>query len=313
MRRVVWILSGALAAAALIALTFPRSPGSGGKLGTDRDARAAASPAPTIAPAPAAFSEPGLTPTTPSAGDPDRNSQGTRRRSNGGGGQKPAGSKCPDPTTCTRYELLAGRWPRTNGKVVIDFRINVLNQPWFVNEDDRLEAAALAAAEPWELAHPDIDFVFDGFTQAPPVSGDDEHVIGWLPLGTEDISQTLRHDPEGDGILNDLDTQLNSVFPWAWSQCEQRDGSCMNIAHDQPPRPFDVQNTLAHEFGHWIGLEDLPSDDAETDLERNLTMYDFAMPGWRKQATLGLGDVLGARAAFACVTSPCDEEVVYVP
>ena len=54
------------------------------------------------------------------------------------------------------------------------------------------------------------------------------------------------------------------------------------------PQAYDVQNIATHEFGHWVGLEDL-YDEADGDL----TMYGFSAGGEIKKRSLGTGDITG--------------------
>ncbi len=51
----------------------------------------------------------------------------------------------------------------------------------------------------------------------------------------------------------------------------------------------DVQDIATHEFGHWVGLDDLYSD-----ADKDLTMYGFGAGGELKKRTLGTGDADGA-------------------
>jgi hypothetical protein len=50
-----------------------------------------------------------------------------------------------------------------------------------------------------------------------------------------------------------------------------------------------VQNIATHEFGHWVGLDDLY---ATTD--KDLTMYGYGETKELKKDSLGLGDITGA-------------------
>jgi hypothetical protein len=82
------------------------------------------------------------------------------------------------------------------------------------------------------------------------------------------------------GEVIEVDTVFNSRFPWA-------------IFPDAPdcqtsPLAYDLQNIATHEFGHWVGLEDL-FDSAAKDL----TMYGFSAGGEVKKRTLGAGDFIG--------------------
>ncbi len=55
---------------------------------------------------------------------------------------------------------------------------------------------------------------------------------------------------------------------------------------DNEPTAHDIQNTIAHEAGHFIGMAHEPQDESAT-------MYPVAMPGESDKRTLGLDDEAG--------------------
>ena len=79
-----------------------------------------------------------------------------------------------------------------------------------------------------------------------------------------------------------MDTLFNKRHPWAIFESSPE---CQSS-----PNAYDFQNIATHEFGHWIGLEDL-YDNAHMDL----TMYGFSAGGEVKKRTLESGDVIGKR------------------
>jgi hypothetical protein len=85
------------------------------------------------------------------------------------------------------------------------------------------------------------------------------------------------------GEVAEVDTAFNSRYPWAIFSSS---GECQSS-----PDAYDVQDIATHEFGHWVGLDDL-YDDADKDL----TMYGFGAGGELKKRTLGTGDADGANA-----------------
>jgi len=85
------------------------------------------------------------------------------------------------------------------------------------------------------------------------------------------------------GEVMEVDTVFNKRHRWANFQ---NSPDCQSS-----PDAYDLQNIATHEFGHWIGLDDL-YDDAH----RDLTMYGFGAGGEVKKRTLGTGDVSGRNA-----------------
>ncbi|MBI4729650.1 MAG: hypothetical protein HY775_09160 [Acidobacteria bacterium] len=206
---------------------------------------------------------------------------------------KPAdrGSKCPAPKTCGLYELKPWRLPADRaGNATIEFLINPDGQQWLSADD--AEKAILAATKSWMAANPRIRLVYGGRTTRH-AALDEWSVIDWEITGTSEVAVATVYHP-GNKVKG-ADIVLNTLFPWNWKSCEQRDGSCTAVSYPVV-RYLDVQAVVTHELGHWLGLQDLGADPA-----RELTMYgEVGTPGERKQSTLGLGDVLGLRAAYPC-------------
>jgi hypothetical protein len=76
---------------------------------------------------------------------------------------------------------------------------------------------------------------------------------------------------------------FNKRYPWAVFPSSPE---CQSS-----PDAYDLQNVATHEFGHWIGLDDLFDDS-----DRDLTMYGFGAGGEVKRRTLGTGDISGKNA-----------------
>ena len=76
----------------------------------------------------------------------------------------------------------------------------------------------------------------------------------------------------GDDIL-EVDLRLNRAYSWS-----ARDGK----------NRYNIQNVVAHELGHQIGLEDL------SDPHGALTMFGRIFKGETSKLTLGRGDLKGA-------------------
>jgi hypothetical protein len=109
---------------------------------------------------------------------------------------------------------------------------------------------------------------------------DGVNAIMWKPLRRTTLGITFVWYSVSSGELVEADTVFNKRRPWA---VFANSPECQSS-----PDAYDLQNIATHEFGHWIGLEDL-YDDADKDL----TMYGFGAGGEVKKRTLGAGDVSG--------------------
>jgi hypothetical protein len=117
-------------------------------------------------------------------------------------------------------------------------------------------------------------------TRAKRAKLDDVNAILWKKLGRSNLGVTFVWFSRDSGEVVEVDTVFNKRHPWA-------------IFPDAPecqssPDAYDLQNIATHEFGHWVGLDDL-FDDAHKDL----TMYGFSAGGEVKKRTLGTGDMSG--------------------
>lgn len=103
---------------------------------------------------------------------------------------------------------------------------------------------------------------------------------------------------------------FNAGLKWVWDQCEQRDRACGRLPEDDVGGTntggVDFQGTAVHELGHWLSLNHTTSDRGNQQ-----TMYQTGPTNLSLQ-TLGLGDILGVRAAYPC-GSCGGRPVVFMP
>lgn len=240
----------------------------------------------------------------------------------------PSGAgQCPAPATCNRFGFFDGdnadeapRWPAdAGGTATVPYRINPTGALTNLSQDD-IANSVRAGFETWQRAVPSLRFVFQGFTQTPPLAGDGMNVVGFGDLGDREDLGFAQARAEGSVILEaDMTLVLSTrdssgpavvVSGWSWAPCAQQDGSCSDTRLCEAGLDAlgvrrcynDLQNVVTHEIGHWLWLADIPSDDGSA-----LTMYGSVNSGnvaqpvtERIKATLALGDIVGARTLYPC-------------
>ena len=137
----------------------------------------------------------------------------------------------------------------------------------------------------WHAIDTQKIFIDGGSTNAKTTRFDGTNAILWKRLNASTIGVTYVWYYTATGIVAEVDTAFNSRYPWAIFD--------LNAGECQPsPDAYDLQNIATHEFGHWIGLEDLYGDG-----DKDLTMYGFGAGGELKKQSLGQGDIDGATTA----------------
>lgn len=140
------------------------------------------------------------------------------------------------------------------------------------------------AFQTWTNADRDKVFIYDGPTTVSKARLDFVNAILWGKISAGAIGITYVRYYTDSGQVADVDTIFNSRYPWAIF--DPAKGECQAT-----PDAYDVQDIATHEFGHWLGLDDLYNTAA-----KDLTMYGYGAGGELKKNTLGTGDVLGANA-----------------
>ena len=186
------------------------------------------------------------------------------------------------PTTnasVTDYGLAGWRLPDTG----ITWRLNSATVPSSVGATAAI--ALNSAFATWTAA--------DGkekFSQGPNTSVtrsrlDFVNAVLWGRISAGAIAITYIRYYTATGIVADVDTVFNSRYPWAIFN------PALGVQCQSNPDAYDVENIGVHEFGHWVGLDDLYSD-----WDKDLTMYGYGAGGELKKRTLGTGDITGAQA-----------------
>lgn len=130
-------------------------------------------------------------------------------------------------------------------------------------------------------------FVYDGSTGTKTAKLDGQNIVAWRGIQGSAIAVTyVWYYASGQlaGQLAEVDTLFNKNLQWSINN--PANGDCGGVAGT-----YDVQNIATHEFGHWVGLDDLYSDT-----DKDLTMYGYGTTQELKKDSLGLGDKTGASA-----------------
>lgn len=210
---------------------------------------------------------------------------------------------CPAPKTCPAYALADMRWPSKPGQpVVIPYYVSTtLDPPLFKGTD--LPPVVAAATRVWEKANPRIRFRYLGTTDTITVGylTDGMNVIGFgIPQGAPGLetADAEMHFTQA-GTLYEADINLDFSGTWVWDPCRQQDGGCAGHSRNLLPVgevwSVELQGVLEHELGHWLSLD---HPDSTTGTE--MTMYESGQVQNLAEQTLGLGDILGVRAAYPC-------------
>ncbi|MCP8308320.1 MAG: hypothetical protein H3Z54_06460 [archaeon] len=190
-----------------------------------------------------------------------------------GGRQKVIVNDIPpedDSMTNSDYRLLPFHWYTT-----AKYWINTSNKYGF--SSSAVVATITASAETWDSETSAFVFSYQGTTRRSAGIRDNYNVVAWgLYYNSRAIAVTYIWY-RGSQIL-ETDTRMNTYYKWSLSGVAGK---------------MDVQNIMTHEFGHWVGLNDLYSD-----ADYWLTMYGYSGYGETYKQTLGLGDILGLEAWY---------------
>lgn len=184
---------------------------------------------------------------------------------------------CSDPdssavTGKTGWKLPTGTWT---------YRLNTLSVPASVGSSN-LSSIASNAFNAWTTAISSSakpSLVYGGSTSKTKSSYDGQNIIAWGRTSGSTLGVTYTRYSSSTGLVVDVDTILNSKFPWSLGTCSTSS--------------YDAADILTHELGHWFGL-----DDEYTSDYVNNTMYGYGSKAETKKDTPATGDISGINLIY---------------
>ena len=169
-----------------------------------------------------------------------------------------------DSSTNQDYELIGVHWYTT-----ANYYINTRNRYGF--SVSGVVTTITTSANTWDKVTSAEVFSYKGTTSRSAGRRDGYNVVAWGTYRRGAIAVTYIWY-RGSRII-ETDVIMNTYYSW----------SLTGVAGK-----MDVRNIMTHEFGHWVGLDDLYSDS-----DYWLTMYGYSRNGETYKRDLGSGDILG--------------------
>ena len=162
----------------------------------------------------------------------------------------------------------------------VNYKINYNTKPTSLT-NTQVSTAVSNAFVTWSTADSKQIFNYAGTTSAQNAKYDGTNAILWKPVTSSAIAITYIWYYTRTGNLAEVDTVFNKSLKWAYNN--PASGDCGGVSGK-----YDLQNIATHEFGHWVGLDDLYAN-----VDKDLTMYGYGDLTELKKDSLGLGDILG--------------------
>lgn len=164
----------------------------------------------------------------------------------------------------------------------LPYRVNISSAP----RDIRNQVAnAIQQAEgTWAAADGDKQLAYAGTTSVVRPRYDGQQTLMWRSLDRGTVAIAYVWYLPATGEVLDADMVFSTRVKWSVNNPAA--GDCGGKAST-----YDLQAVATHEFGHWLGLDDLY--DAST---KDLTMHGIVMHTELKKSSLGTGDTLGANS-----------------
>ncbi|PIP21811.1 MAG: hypothetical protein COX39_00970 [Candidatus Nealsonbacteria bacterium CG23_combo_of_CG06-09_8_20_14_all_40_13] len=195
----------------------------------------------------------------------------------------PHGKPVADPCTATTNDQvqdfgLAG-WQMPD--VGVTYKINYRTKPKNLS-NSQVNNAISSSFATWHSADSKQIFNDGGPTSVKAAKYDGINAILFKGASSSAIAITYVWYYVSSGQLAEVDTVFNKIYKWSYTAYNGTN-DCGGVANT-----FDIQNIGTHEFGHWVGLDDLYSS-----VDKDLTMYGYGDTSELKKDSLGAGDILG--------------------
>lgn len=164
------------------------------------------------------------------------------------------------------------------------YKVNFSSKPSNLTNTQVSDAVTTAFAT-WTAADSDQIFTGDGTTSVKAAKRDGTNAILWKGISGSALAITYVWYDTITKVLVETDTVFNKNYKWSYTPYTGTN-DCGGIAGT-----YDVQNIGTHEFGHWVGLDDLYNS-----VDKDLTMYGYGDTKELKADSLGKGDITGANA-----------------
>lgn len=159
----------------------------------------------------------------------------------------------------------------------VNYNLNTSSVPASVGSSN-LPTIASDAYQTWQTAlGSKVNFNRGNNTFATRSAFDGQNIVAWGRTNGGALAVTYTRYYTATGLVADVDVIFNKKFPWSWTPYTL--GGC------GASNSYDAQNILAHELGHWVGLDD-EYDSAYVDN----TMYGYGSKAEIKKDTLTTGD-----------------------
>ncbi|MEM2686617.1 MAG: hypothetical protein QXM01_06045 [Candidatus Bathyarchaeia archaeon] len=111
------------------------------------------------------------------------------------------------------------------------------------------------------------------------------NVISWGRAQPGVVAYAVIWYIPNSGEIVDADIVLNSYYRWGIADGDEATSDLVG--------KFDIRNIVAHEAGHWTGLDDIYDPNYSA-----MTMYGYADFGEEIKRSLEPGDIAGAQAIY---------------